>query len=89
MDALVDLKTLHTTILVFRMKSEADLPKWKSILQSLKLRKVKITLRGVGIFPIKLNTNYTKVFYIKVGGVDDLIHEVVQKAVAAGLVEEN
>lgn len=89
LDALVDVNTLHATILVFRLRSEEDLPKWNSILRSIKLRKVKITLRGVGIFPVKLNTNFTKVLYVKVGGIDDLIHEVVQKAVAASLVEED
>jgi 2'-5' RNA ligase len=55
----------------------------------VKLKKVRITLRGVGIFPIKPNTNFTKVFYIKVDGLDDLIHDVVQKAITEGLVREN
>lgn len=89
LDALVDVNTLHATILVLRLKSEADLPKWKSILHSIKLRKIKISLRGVGIFPVKLNTNFTKVLFVKVGGIDDLIHEIVQKAVAASLIEES
>ena len=57
-------------------------------MRSLKLRKVKVVLRGVGIFPIKLNTNYTRVFYIKVEGLDEIIHEVVSKAVIEGLVNE-
>jgi len=43
----------------------------------------------VGIFPKKLNTNYTQVFFIKVDGLDDLIHDVVQKAITEGLVKEN
>ena len=55
-------------------------------MQSVKLRKVKITLRGTGIFPVKPNTNFTRVFYIKVGGLDDLIHDIVTKAINEGLV---
>lgn len=58
-------------------------------MQSIKLKKVRITLRGVGIFPVKLNTNFTKVFFIKVDGLDDLIHDVVQKAISEGLVKES
>lgn len=81
-DILVPLQTLHVTLMVFRLKSEADLPKWQKILNSLKLRKVKITLRGVGIFPVKVNTNYTKVLYIKVEGLNDLIHDLVQRAIS-------
>jgi 2'-5' RNA ligase len=88
-DALVDLGTLHATIMVFRMKSEADIPRWQKLLYSLKLRKVKLTLKGVGIFPVKPNTNFTRVFYIKVGGLEDLIHEVVQKAVSQELISED
>lgn len=75
--------------MVFRLRKEEDLPVWNKILQGLKLRKVKITLRGVGIFPVKPNTNYTNVLYIKVDGLNDIIHEVVQKAVMEGLVSEN
>lgn len=74
--------------MVFRMRSEADLPKWKKILSSIKLRKLRITLKGTGIFPVKPNTNFTRVFYIKVGGLDDLIHDVVQKAISEELVLE-
>ena len=70
------------------MRSEADLPKWKKILSSIKLRKLRITLKGTGIFPVKPNTNFTRVFYIKVGGLDDLIHDVVQKAISEELVLE-
>ncbi len=55
----------------------------------MKLKKVRITLRGVGIFPVKLNTNFTKVFFIKVDGLDDLIHDVVQKAISEGLIKES
>ena len=87
-DALVPLNTLHATIMVFRLHSEADLPKWKRILQSIKLRKVKISLKGTGIFPVKPNTNFTKVFFVKVLGLDDLIHDIVQKAITEGLVTE-
>ena len=85
-DALVSLNSLHATIMVLRLHSEADLPKWKRILQSIKLRKVKVTLKGTGIFPLKPNTNFTKVFFVKVSGLDDLIHDVVQKAITEGLV---
>ena len=52
------------------------------------MRKVKLTLRGVGIFPVKPNTNYTKTLYIRLGGLDDLIHDVVQKAISGGLLSE-
>lgn len=88
LDSLVDLNTLHATIMVFRLHSEADLPKWKRILESIKLRKIKITLKGTGIFPVKPNTNFTKVFFIKVGGLDDLIHDIVTKAISNGLITE-
>ena len=74
--------------MVFRLHSEADLPKWKRILESIKLRKIKITLKGTGIFPVKPNTNFTKVFFIKVGGLDDLIHDIVTKAISNGLITE-
>ena len=74
--------------MVFRLKSEDDIPRWKKILQSLKLRKVKIVIRGVGIFPAKPNTNYTKVFFMKVDGLGDIIHDVVQKSIQEGLVTE-
>ena len=74
--------------MVFRMRSEADLPKWKKILSSVKLRKLRLTLKGTGIFPVKPNTNFTRVFYIKVGGLDDLVHDVVQKAITEELVLE-
>lgn len=43
----------------------------------------------MGIFPIQTNTNFTRVFFIKVDGLDDLIHDVVQKAITEGLVQEN
>lgn len=79
---MVPLNTLHVTLMVFRLRSEADLPKWQKILGSLKLKKVRITLRGVGIFPVKPNTNYTKVLYIKVDGLNDLIHDLVQRAIS-------
>lgn len=65
------------------------MPRWRKILQSVKLKKVRITLRGVGIFPIQTNTNFTRVFFIKVDGLDDLIHDVVQKAITEGLIQEN
>ena len=55
----------------------------------MKLKKVRITLRGVGIFPVKPNTNFTKVFFIKVDGLDDLIHDVVQKAISENLIKES
>ena len=87
-DALAPLNSLHATIMVFRLHAEADLPKWKRILQSIKLRKVKLTLKGTGIFPVKPNTNFTKVFYVKVSGLDDLFHDVVQKAITEGLVTQ-
>lgn len=58
-------------------------------MQSIKLKKVRIVLKGVGIFPVKLNTNITRVFFIKVDGLDDLIHYVVQKAISEGLIKEN
>lgn len=82
LDALVPLHTLHVTLMVFRLNSENELPKWQKILQSLKLKKVRLTLRGVGIFPVKPNTNYTKVLYIKVDGLNDIIHDLVQKAIS-------
>ena len=37
---------------------------------------------------MKPNTNFTKVFFVKVVGLDDLIHDVVQKAITEGLVTE-
>lgn len=43
-------------------------------MKSIKLRKAKVTIRGVGIFPIKMNTNYTRVLYLKVDGLDEIIH---------------
>lgn len=86
LDSLVPVETLHATIMVFRLRSYYDIPKWERILKSIKLRKAKVTIRGVGIFPIKVNTNYTRVFYIKVDGLDEIIHEVVSKAISDGLV---
>ena len=74
--------------MVLRLKSEEDLPRWKKVIQSLKLRKVKLVLRGVGIFPAKPNTNFTRVLFIKAGGLDDLIHDLVQRAITEGLVTE-
>ena len=65
------------------------MPKWQKILQSIKLKKVRIVLKGVGIFPVKLNTNITRVFFIKADGLDDLIHDVVQRAITEGLVKES
>ena len=88
LDSLVDVHTLHATIMVFRMHSLNDIEKWRKILQSVKLRKTKITLKGTGIFPVKPNTNFTKVLYIKVGGLDDLIHDIVTKAISQELVTE-
>lgn len=67
--------------MVFRLTSFGDLPKWEKIMKSIKLRKAKVTLRGVGIFPIKMNTNYTRVLYIKVDGLDEIIHDIVSKAI--------
>lgn len=55
-------------------------------MKSIKLRKAKVTLRGVGIFPIKMNTNYTRVLYIKVDGLDEIIHDIVSKAINEGLI---
>lgn len=57
-------------------------------MKSIKLRKAKVTIRGVGIFPIKMNTNYTRVLYLKVDGLDEIIHQIVSKAVTEGLVAE-
>lgn len=57
-------------------------------MKSIKLRKAKVTLRGVGIFPIKMNTNYTRVLYIKVDGLDEIIHDIVSKAINEGLINE-
>ncbi len=74
--------------MVFRLRSYDDFPKWERIIKSIKLRKAKITLRGVGIFPIKINTNYSRVLYIKVDGLDEIIHEIVSKAITDGLVTE-
>lgn len=74
--------------MVFRLTSFADLPKWEKIMKSIKLRKAKVTLRGVGIFPIKMNTNYTRVLYIKVDGLDEIIHDIVSKAINEGLINE-
>lgn len=74
--------------MVFRLHSFEEIPKWERILKSIKLRRAKVTLRGVGIFPIKINTNYTRVLYIKVDGLDEIIHEVVSKAITDGLVTE-
>ena len=65
------------------------MPKWQKILQSIKLKKVRIVLKGVGIFPVKPNTNITRVFFIKADGLDDLIHDVVQRAITEGLVKES
>jgi hypothetical protein len=72
--------------MVFRLHSLEDLPKWQRILKSIKLRKIKISLKGVGIFPVKPNTNFTRVFFAKIMGLDDLIHDVVQKAITEDLV---
>lgn len=49
---------------------------------------MKVTIRGIGIFPVKVNTNYTRVLFIKVDGLDEVIHEVVRKAIEQGLVNE-
>jgi hypothetical protein len=74
LDSLVPVETLHATIMVFRLRSYDDIPKWEKILRASKLRKAKVTMRGVGIFPIKINTNYTRVLYVKVDGLDEVIH---------------
>jgi hypothetical protein len=74
LDSLVPVETLHATIMVFRLRSYDDIPKWEKILRASKLRKAKVTMRGVGIFPIKINTNYTRVLYVKVDGLDEIIH---------------
>jgi 2'-5' RNA ligase len=74
--------------MVFRLNSYDEIPKWERILKSIKLRKAKVTLRGVGIFPIKINTNYSRVLYVKVDGLDEIIHEIVSKAISEGLVKE-
>ena len=87
-DALVGVKTLHVTLLVLRLRSEEDLPKWKKIISSLKLRKIKLNIRGVGIFPVKPGTNYTKYFYAKVDGLSDVIDDLVQKSIGEGLMCE-
>lgn len=87
-DSLVDVCTLHATIMVFRIRSYEDMPKWERILKSIKLRKAKVTMKGVGIFPTKVNTNFTRVLYVKVDGLDEIIHDIVSKAISEGLVNE-
>jgi hypothetical protein len=74
--------------MVLRLKSYDDLPRWEKILRSLKLKKVKATIRGVGIFPVKPNTNITSVFYVKVDGLEEIIHDIVSKAIVEGLITE-
>jgi 2'-5' RNA ligase len=67
----VELETLHATLLAFRLQKEEDLVKWEQILRALKLKKIRPSARGVGIFPVK--NNYTNVFYLKIEGLDEII----------------
>ena len=68
-DALVDPASLHITLMVVRVNKLEDIIKWEQVVKSLKLRKARLAVKGVGIFPVKLNTNYTKVLYAKVEGI--------------------
>ena len=65
-DALVDPASLHITLMVLRVNKLEDIIKWEQVVKGLKLRKARITVRGVGIFPVKPNTNFTRVLYAKV-----------------------
>lgn len=55
---------MHMTILVFRLKKLEDLAVWSQVLKSAK--KVKLSVKGVNIFPIK--KNYAKVLFLNIKG---------------------
>jgi 2'-5' RNA ligase len=74
--------------MVFRLKKLEDLTKWENIVRSIKFKKTKVNVKGVGIFAVKPNTNFTKVVYLKVEGLEDIIHDIVAKAIEAELVSE-
>ena len=85
MDVLVDRKTLHATILTFRIGSLDDLPKWQKIVKSVNLKKAKVYMKGVDIFPVK--KNYTRVVYLNINGLDDIIDTIISKAIQENLVK--
>ena len=85
MDVLVDRKTLHVTILTFRIGSLDDLPKWQKIVKSVNLKKAKVYMKGVDIFPVK--KNYTRVVYLNINGLDDIIDTIISKAIQENLVK--
>jgi hypothetical protein len=58
------LSSMHMTILVFRLKKFDDLPLWSKVIKSIK--KIKIAIKGVNIFPIK--KNFAKVLFLNVKG---------------------
>lgn len=58
------LSSMHMTVLVFRLKKLEDLPQWTQVLKSAK--KVKLSIKGVNIFPIK--KNFAKVLFLNVKG---------------------
>ena len=87
-DALVHPATLHLTVLVLRLRSPDDIEKWEQVVKGLKLRRPKLNIRGVGIFPVKPNTNYTRVLYAKVDGAEELVDDLVTKAIQKELISE-
>lgn len=73
------MKELHATILVFRPKSLDDIAKWEKIVKSVNYKKAKVYIKGVDIFPVK--KTFTRVFYLNISGLDDIIDTIVSKAI--------
>ena len=65
------------TVMVFRLKKEADLELWEKVLRSAK--KSRAHVKGVNIFPIK--KNFSRVLYLNIKGLEDLIDRIVSKAI--------
>lgn len=63
---------MHITLLVVEARTESEIKKWEEVMRGVRgrLKKTRIAVRGVGIFPAKQNTNFTKVLYLKVDGID-------------------
>ena len=76
-DLLQPLETMHMTVMVFRLKDESDLKIWSKVLKSAK--RAKANIRGVSIFPIK--KNMSRVLYLNIKGLEDLIDRIVSKAI--------
>jgi hypothetical protein len=84
-DLLQPLATMHMTVMVFRLKHEDDLPRWSQVLRSAK--KARANVKGVNIFPIK--KNYSRVLYLNIKGLEDLIDRIVGKAIELDLITES